>query len=123
MPKDQQPLFSVEQHDDVLVVIPMEDAGSLIDRQIRQEWEQILADSEEPVARIVLDLKKMHYFGSVMLEWMISVWRHVQQHKGAFAACNASTVGGEILKIAKFDSLWPIFNTREEAIEWVRAQP
>ena len=120
MASDSGNLFEFEQDEDVLIVIPRDNAGSLIDRQVYQEWEQLLSQFDEPPTKVVLDIERMAYFGSIVLEWMIQAWRELHAKGGTIAICNASEVGREILQIAKFDSLWPICETREEALKAVR---
>ena len=38
---------------------------------------------------------------------------------GHIALCNASDVGREVLEIAKFDKVWPLVNSRAEALRTV----
>ena len=51
---------------------------------------------------------------------LVSVWKTVRDGGGRMALCNVSAVGGEILRIAGFDTLWPICASREEALEAVK---
>ena len=54
-----------------------------------------------------------------MLGAMHTIWKRVSTCQGKMAVCNVSEVEREVLQISKFDMLWPIFNSREEALEEV----
>ena len=55
--------------------------------------------------------------GSTVLEWMVQMWRQAKSKGGTLATCNCSPIGKEVLHAARFDTLWQIFDSRQQAIE------
>jgi len=73
-------------------------------------------DSDE-VKNVVVDLGRIPYFGSTLLDWFLQMWRRAKAKGGALAVCGASQIGQEVLQIAGFDKLWGIFDSRRAAVE------
>ena len=48
---------------------------------------------------------------------MVQMWKQIQGKGGTLAVCNPSQIGREVLGIARFDKLWGIFSSRQEAVE------
>jgi anti-sigma B factor antagonist len=48
-------------------------------------------------------------------------WKHARERGAGMALCNVSPVGHEILRKSKLNSLWPVFPSREQAVEALRA--
>ncbi|MFV1964793.1 MAG: STAS domain-containing protein [Pirellulaceae bacterium] len=110
--------FRIEQHDDTLIFCAVDAIGGLVEDEARVEWDALLEQlSEQGAKNAVMDLGALDYFGSIVLELMVVLWKRVSAQGGKLAVCNVSEVGLEILKTAKFDTIWPIVTTREEAIE------
>jgi anti-anti-sigma factor len=81
------------------------------------EWQELQTQLEDPSIRNVLvDLGEIPYFGSTVLEWMVQMWRRMKAREGRLAVCNCSPIGREVLMAARFDKLWSIFPTRDEAL-------
>lgn len=101
-----------------VVVMPLRDVGSLAEEHVRCELDEVLAQVRESgVKNVVVDFSHLPYFGTAMLEVMLTIWRGVRGEAGKMAVCNASEMQREVLRISAFDSLWPLCNTREEAID------
>ena len=94
--------------------------SSLADRSVLQELEEVRAELRRSGQKaVVVDLEKAAYFGSSMLEAIRILWNDLSARGGHIALCNPSDVGREVLQIAKFDHVWPLVNSREEAIKLV----
>ena len=108
--------FRVEPQGDTLVFTAANNLGSLVEDDVRDEWEALLREFELHNARnAIIDLGSLDYFGSIMLELMVVLWKRVSAKRGKLVICNVSHVGQEILQTAKFHTIWPIVKTREEA--------
>ena len=118
MPKSKY--FTVEHADDILIVSFLGSIGALEDTAIRDDWAEVL-DLLEPnhVQHAVIDLGKLEYFGSIVLELLVVLWKRLSGKGGKLALCNVSTVGREILQIAKFDTIWQIVPGIQDAKEAV----
>jgi anti-anti-sigma factor len=113
--------FRVEQDGDTLVFSAIDSIGGLVEDEARVEWDALLEQlSEQGSKHAIMDLGALDYFGSIVLELIVVLWKRVSAQGGRLAVCNVSAVGLEILKTAKFDTIWPIVPTREDALEAVR---
>ena len=72
---------------------------------------------EQEVRHVIVDFHQVPYFGSSLLEVLLSIWSQEQLRAGTMSLCNVSAVGREILEVTRFDTLWTIYNTRAEALE------
>lgn len=110
-----------EHKDEALVVSPLFTFSRFAAGDIGQELEAVQDEIETAaVKHVVVDLGQIPYFGSTVLEWMVQMWKRIKAKGGKFAACNASPIGREVLNTAQFDKLWGLFNTRDEALLWLR---
>ena len=118
----QPKFFRVEQHGDTLVFCAVGNMGSLVEDDVREEWDVLIKQLETFNAKnAVIDLGALDYFGSIMLELLVVLWKRVSSRRGKLAICQVSQVGREILQTAKFHTIWPILNTRDEALTAVGA--
>ncbi len=112
--------FVVETVGYTLIVIPQESVSSLAGNDIELELPRVLDEMQRRRSRhIVIDLGSTECFGSLMLALMLALSTRVGRDGGAMALCNVSAVGREVLQITRFDSLWPVCNSRSEALEQV----
>ena len=115
-------MFEAEQDGRVLVLRPHKNVSSLADLDLFTETEELCAQlRQSEIDRVIVDFAEVEYFGSLMLESLRIVWNAVHEHGGKMALCNVSTVGREILEIARFDTLWPVCDSRSEALTSVEA--
>lgn len=114
--------FAVERDNDAVIFTAIGSIGGLVEDAAREEWDALLAQIDHSKAtHAVIDLGALDYFGSIMLELLVVLWKRVSASGGKLALCNVSPVGKEILATAKFDTLWPIDDDRERALVTVRA--
>lgn len=115
-----EPMFVVEREGQVLVVTVSEHAGSFSDVDATEEFGALLRSIEEPgLAGIVIDLKNLPWFGSLLLETFRNLWTRLRPRGQRLALCRVSEVGRDILRLARFDTLWPICESRDEAVRTV----
>jgi anti-anti-sigma factor len=114
--------FSIEEFDGGAFVSPLESVRSFSDEMVRGEWEQVLSLLDAANAKqIAIDLGQLSFFGSTMLEWIVLVGKYVKDANGHVVLCNGSAMTIEVLEIARFDTLFPIVETREEAREKLKS--
>ena len=112
----------VERLGDALVISPLFTFARFTEADIADEWSQVQKHFEDDeVKHVVVDLGQIPYFGSTVLEWMVQMWKRAKAKGGKLATCNASPIGREVLAAARFDLLWGIFGTREDALAWLSA--
>jgi anti-anti-sigma factor len=118
-----QRFFTCEQIDDVLVITPLTDIGGVDQDAVQANVAQLIATlTAVEIQHAVFDFQSVTYFGSEMLETMLTVWREVRGRGGRLAVCNLSDAERELLATVRFDSLWPIAATRNEAMSAVRGR-
>lgn len=104
----------------VLVVELLGPVSSLADNVVLQELEEVRADLRQGGHKaLVVDLAKAVYFGSSLLEAIRILWNDLSASGGRIALCNPSDIGREVLQIAKFDHVWPLVDSRDDAIKLV----
>ncbi len=115
---DSSIFFSTEPQGDILVVSLLRSVGSFAEDEARDEWNQLLTIAgQSEIKHVLLDFGTLSYFGSTLLEWMVTLWKKLRAKGSGLTLCNLSEVGLEILHTAKFDTLWTVYATREEAIQ------
>ncbi|HID76230.1 MAG TPA: anti-sigma factor antagonist [Planctomycetaceae bacterium] len=114
-------IFDSDCDGDTLVIMLLGDVSTLIPEHARVELNQALEKLRPPeVKHVVVDFEQIGYFGSLMLGSLHIIWKRVRQSGGRMALCNVSPTGREVLRVARFDTLWPICGSREEALATVR---
>lgn len=89
--------------------------------EVSEALNATLAEMEKRgIHKLVLDLSSLPYFGSTMLEFMIYLWKRVRANQGQMVIYGPTVVGREILQAVKFDRLWPLTDSREEALATLR---
>jgi anti-anti-sigma factor len=114
------PIFQIERVGGTMIVSPQRSVTSLSDDDVKAELAVLLEvlDSGE-VQGIVFDFGRIEYCGSSMLEAMRRLWKSLPKGKGKLVVCGVNSVLRDILHVTRFDTLWPIYNTRDEALQAV----
>lgn len=110
--------FRIERHGDVAVVVPSSEVETLQWELIDQAAELMLAPiTQSGAALVVIDLSELDFFGSVFLSLLLRTWKTVFENGGTMVLCGVSDRARELLKVTNLDTLWAIYDTRDEAIE------
>ena len=108
----------VDRAGDSLVVAPLFTFATFTEADMAEEWRALQEQLDQPgIKNVVVDLGEIPYFGSTVLEWMVQMWRRAKAKGGTLATCNCSPIGKEVLHAARFDTLWQIFDSRQQAID------
>lgn len=83
------------------------DVASLLLEPIRQQ--------EEPV--VIIDLASIDFIGSSFLALLLRCWKLVQQKGGQMVLVGVSEQARELLRITHLDTILPIYEDRQEAVE------
>ena len=114
--------FHVEPSDKTLVISAVSSINMLFDDEVRDECDFLIDQlSQHNATNLVIDLGSVDQFGSVMLELMVILWKHIKTGTGKFVVCNVPAVGKEVLQTTKLDTLWTILPSREEALTFVNS--
>jgi anti-anti-sigma factor len=110
--------FLIERHGDALVVIPAGSIESLQWTAVEQAAELVLDPlRHERGPLVVFDLHQLNYFGSVFLALLLRCHKLVKSRSGEMAIACPSPAAQELLSLTALDTLWPIYDTRQAALE------
>src|SRR6516165_502659 len=113
-------LFAVDREGDTLIVTPNSDLSELDYQRIESGANGVLAILSDPsVKNVIVDFYRTDYVGSTALGFLVRLWKRVTERKGRMALCNVSRHEREILEITKLNSLWPVADSRAEAMRMV----
>jgi anti-sigma B factor antagonist len=73
--------------------------------------------SDVPAPMIVFDLSDISYFGSVFLALLLRCHKFARARGGEMVLCGTTEAAAELLRITSLDTLWAIYDTREEALD------
>jgi anti-anti-sigma factor len=119
-------MFDTEDEGQALIVIPLRSAQDLWEREenIQSETDCLLEHVGDPPARdVVIDLTHVPYFrsDSNLLRALVAIWRHLKANGRTMTLCNVSAIGHTILEATQFNTLWPVYSTRNEALQKICA--
>lgn len=114
--------FILEWHGDAIVVAPSGTVESLQWHAVEQAAEMVLSPlRQQSVPLVVFDLGHLSYFGSVFMALLLRCHKLVRSHGGEMVLCGVQENARELLRITALDTLWAIYDTREEALEAIGA--
>ena len=71
---------------------------------------------------VVVDLSEIDYCGSVFLSLLLRIEKAIRRRHGTMALCGIGPKPRELLRITSLDTLWAIYESREEAVEALEAE-
>ncbi len=112
--------FRLEWHGNTMVITPASNVESMNWDLIEQAAEIVMAPLKKHQSpMVVFDLSEVNYFGSVFLALLLRCHTAVKSRGGELVLCGASKMARELLKITALDTLWALYETREEALDAV----
>ena len=120
--KDDSRDFKLEWNGNAVVITPAGNVESMRWDLIEQAADVVMAplrDQELPL--VVFDLSEVSYFGSVFLALLLRCHKFVKSRGGDLVLCGASKMATELLRVTALDTLWAIYDTRDEALDAVGA--
>ena len=119
---NQHKVFKVMREGESLIVIPQGDTSAFRYVEVHNESNALYRLLDEPdLVNLVVDLGSVPIAGSVIIESIIRLGRKVSNKGGQAALCNASDAMLEVLQTMNLEKLFPIFRSREEALQSLRS--
>ncbi len=110
--------FHIERHGEIAVVIPSPKVEEMHEALIEQAAKMVVNSlKEDPPAGIVVDLSQVNYFGSVFVSFLLRCHALAKRHGSEIVLAGASEPARELLKLLDLETLWAIYDSRQEAIE------
>jgi anti-anti-sigma factor len=114
-------LFEISQQDDIVIVTAMRDLSEFVYEALESEAVDVLALLKDGHCRsVVVDLSPTDYCGSTALGLFLKIWKQTRANNGKMSFCGLSANEHEVFATMKLDSLWPLCDTLDEAMEAVR---
>ncbi|MER3415869.1 MAG: anti-sigma factor antagonist [Gemmataceae bacterium] len=110
-------MIRLERHGDIVVIVPASEVESLQWGLIEQAAEIVLAPlKRQPASGVIVDLSQVSYFGSVFLSLLLRCYKLIRQQGGEMVLAAPSERARELLRLTAFDTIWPIYESRQEAL-------
>lgn len=110
-------IFEVDQAAPNLIVMPQGATLQFQYSNVQVESNKVLRLFDAPeVKNVIIDLSQVDYLDSIIIGAIIRLLQRAKQSGGQAVFCNACDNMQNILKCIKIGTLWPLYNSREEAI-------
>jgi anti-anti-sigma factor len=110
--------FQVKRHNDVAVVIPSPEVEQLAESLMQPAAQMLLAPlKEDPPSHIVVDLAGVRYFGSAFITFLLRCHLLAKQRGSELALAGVNSRIRELLKTTALDTIWALYETRQEALD------
>ena len=104
------------QADHIKGILVISAAGQVHGMNARQFHDNLYNEIIAPSNFVVLDLEKLSYINSAGLRSILIVAKTLQGKNTRFALCSLSDSVKEVFKIAGFDKIIEVFESRSDAI-------
>jgi anti-sigma B factor antagonist len=107
----------VERRGELAILVPTDAIEKLQWEAIGMAADLILQPlRQNPPTGIIVDLEQVNYFGSVFIAMLLRFHHLVKLHGGDLVICNARPAARELLRVTGMDTLWAIYESRDEAL-------
>ncbi|GIW88777.1 MAG: hypothetical protein KatS3mg108_3101 [Isosphaeraceae bacterium] len=109
--------LTIARHGEVLVVSPSPALRS-IDTAHADATATLILDALDGIKAplVVVDLTHLPVFGTAFLALLIRCWKRISNRGGTLALAGSSPDVLNLLKITRFDTIWPLYDSVPEAI-------
>ncbi len=117
-PSSADEVFTLERHGDLTIITATEALERMdfdFEEQVADMILKPLRRQENPL--IVFDLSHADNFGSMFLALLIRCWKLALSQGGTMALSGVTERARELLRVTALDTVWPIYDSRREAIE------
>jgi len=109
--------FQLEWHGNTVVIVPATNVESMRWDLIEQAADIVIAPLREmEMPMVIFDLSKVNFVGSVFLSLLLRCHKLVKSRGGELVICGASEMARELMRVTALDTLWAIYDSREEAL-------
>jgi anti-anti-sigma factor len=111
--------FVIERNGEMAIITPSPEVERLPETMLEQAAMMVLGTLKvDPPSVLIFDLSKVDFVGSMFLTFLLRCHKRVKEHNSDVEVCiaGASAKAKELLHMTALDTLWPLYNTRKEAI-------
>ena len=118
---EENQYFQLSWHGNVAVVVPSQSVETMSDPQIESAAELVLAPLRRRApADVIIDLSEVSFFGTSFLSFLLRCHKIVRPQGSELVLAGCTDKVKELLHIMNFDTLWAIYDSRQEALEALR---
>lgn len=119
---NQLEIFKVELCGPNLIVIPQGSTLHFLYSNVQIESNKVLKLFSIPeLKNVIIDLFKVDHLDSIIISSIIRLLQQAKQTGGQAVFCNACENIQNLLQCIKVGTYWPLFETREAAIQAIAA--
>jgi anti-sigma B factor antagonist len=110
--------FTIERRGDLTVITATEELEHIefgLEESVSELILKTLKRQDQP--QVVFDLSRVTFFGSVFLAVLIRCWKLAVSRGGSMVLSGVDERSRELLRITSLDMVWPIYQSKREAIE------
>jgi anti-anti-sigma factor len=110
--------FQVKRHGDVAVIVPSPEVEQLPDNLVQPAADMVLAPLRDDVpSNLIIDLAGVRYFGSAFITFLLRCHLLVKKQGSELVLAGVNPRIRELLRTTALDTLWALYETRQEAME------
>ena len=110
--------FQVRRHGDLAVITPSPEVEQLPENVIQTAATMLLAPlKEDPPSNLIVDLTGVRYFGSAFIQFLLRCHLLVKQRGSELVIAGVNDRIRELLTISALDTIWALYDTRQEALD------
>jgi len=110
--------FQVKRHGDVAVVIPSPEVEQLAESLMQPAAQMLLSPlKDDPPSHLIVDLAGVRYFGSAFITFLLRCHQVAKQQGSELILSGVNSRIRELLKTTALDTLWALYETRQEALD------
>ena len=109
--------FQIKRHGDVAVIVPSPEVEQLPDNLIQPAADMVLAPLREDVpSNLIIDLAGVRYFGSAFITFLLRCHLLVKKRGSELVLAGVNPRIRELLRTTALDTLWALYESRQEAL-------
>ena len=110
--------FQVKRHGDAAVVIPSPEVEQLPESLMQPAAAMLLGPlKEDPPSHVIVDLAGVRYFGSAFITLLLRLHLITKQQGSELILSGVNSRIRELLKTTALDTIWALYETRQEALD------
>src|SRR5437762_10358108 len=114
--------FNIDRHGEIAVVTPSAKVEEMHETMIEQAARVVVQSLREDVPDgIVIDLSQVNYFGSVFVSFLLRCHSLAKKSGSEIVLAGPSEPARELLHLLDLETLWAIYDTRQDAIDALSA--
>ncbi len=120
--QDSQEAITIEHRGEITFLTPapsLEKLDYTMADPVAAMMTQAILGRDVPL--VVIDLSTVSYFGSVFLAVLTKLWKQICSQGGTMVLVGVSPNARELLHLTSLDIIWPMYESRIEAIEALTA--